>query len=168
MRFYFAFFAALNAAIVPSALAFTTWSGKHCNGTEGITVPCDGMCHSFSPIHSFKTGADTGEHMVYTWYSAECPDIEFPFSYAEQHGQCTVPLIRRQAVTYGMLTWSNVSPSVCTFNKSSKTGGPSRFRGRIQNPKCGIQNLTSSIQNPTSSIQIFAGENLACKDVKGL
>jgi hypothetical protein len=54
MRLTLAFGAIVLSAIHAKAQTLAAWSGSTCDSAQGLTVPCDGSCHSFVGRHSFE------------------------------------------------------------------------------------------------------------------
>ncbi|EJD48696.1 hypothetical protein AURDEDRAFT_162151 [Auricularia subglabra TFB-10046 SS5] len=75
-------------ALAMPAQAFIAWSGDHCDGDQGNSVPCDGSCHSFAGRHSFIAGFRN--RCVSLYRESNCQGQRFNFSQAGAEGlQCT-------------------------------------------------------------------------------
>ncbi|KAJ7252299.1 hypothetical protein C8J57DRAFT_1238181 [Mycena rebaudengoi] len=71
MRLTIALGATVLSAIQVNAQTLAAWTGSACNGDQGLTVPCDGSCHSFVGRHSFEVFG-TNSALVHFFVNAGC------------------------------------------------------------------------------------------------
>ncbi|KAK7045190.1 hypothetical protein R3P38DRAFT_2882953 [Favolaschia claudopus] len=86
MRFTSSFIALSLVAIVANAQDIIAWSGRACNGDEGLEVQCDGGCIDFTGRHSFKI-FESPAKAVNLFAGANCSGERFAFG-KEKAGVC--------------------------------------------------------------------------------